>query len=98
VEFTARAGPQVEALLVSGRVPEEWVPEIRNAFERGAIVNWKMVGVFENMWEAVHPPEKEVLSVGGSSQSRAAAERKRGWEAPPASITTPRAGTWTGSM
>ena len=54
----AQAWPQVEALLASGRVPEELVPEIRNAFESGAIVKWKMVGVFENVWEAVHPPEK----------------------------------------
>jgi len=56
-----KAGPQVEALLASGRVPEELVPEIKNAFESGAIVKWKMVGVFENVWEAVHPPEKDAL-------------------------------------
>ena len=58
----AQAWPQVEALLASGRVPEELVPEIRSAFDSGAIVKWKMVGVFENVWEAVHPPEKDALA------------------------------------
>jgi putative membrane-bound dehydrogenase-like protein len=58
-----KAWPQVEALLASGRMPEELVPEIRHAFESGAITQWKMVGVFENVWEAVHPPEKEVLAL-----------------------------------
>lgn len=58
-----KAWPQVEALLASGRVPEELVPEIKNAFESGAIVKWKMAGVFENVWEAVHPPEKEMLAL-----------------------------------
>ena len=62
-----KAWPQVEALLASGRVPEELVPEIRNAFESGAIVKWKMVGVFENVWDAVHPPEKEALANGGAA-------------------------------
>jgi putative heme-binding domain-containing protein len=60
-----KAWPQVEALLASGRVPEELVPEIRNAFDSGAITQWKMVGVFENVWEAVHPPEKDALANGG---------------------------------
>jgi putative heme-binding domain-containing protein len=60
-----KAWPQVEALLASGRVPEELIPEIRNAFESGAITQWKMVGVFENVWEAVHPPEKDALANGG---------------------------------
>lgn len=58
-----KARPQVEALLASGRVPEELVPEIRNAFDSGAITKWKMVGVFENVWDAVHPPEKDVLAM-----------------------------------
>jgi putative heme-binding domain-containing protein len=56
-----KAWPQVETLLASGRVPEELVPEIKNAFESGAITKWKMVGVFENVWDAVHPPEKDML-------------------------------------
>jgi putative membrane-bound dehydrogenase-like protein len=62
-----KAWPQVEALLASGRVPEELVPEIRSAFESGAITKWKMVGVFENVWDAVHPPEKEALANGGAA-------------------------------
>ncbi len=61
-----KAWPQVEALLASGRVPEELVPEIRNAFESGAITKWKMIGVFENVWDAVHPPEKDALANGGT--------------------------------
>jgi putative membrane-bound dehydrogenase-like protein len=64
-----KAWPQVEALLASGRMPEELVPEIRNAFDSGAITKWKMVGVFENVWEAVHPPEKDVLGRQASSLS-----------------------------
>ncbi|MDB6150658.1 MAG: Heme-binding protein, partial [Chthoniobacter sp.] len=60
-----KALPQVEALLASGRVPEELVPEIRNAFESGAMTKWKMIGVFENVWEAVHPPEQAALAAGG---------------------------------
>jgi putative membrane-bound dehydrogenase-like protein len=60
-----KAWPQVEALLATGRVPEELVPEIRNAFDSGAITKWKMIGVFENVWDAVHPPEKDVLANGG---------------------------------
>jgi putative heme-binding domain-containing protein len=68
-----KAWPQVEALLASGRVPEELVPEIRNAFESGAITKWKMVGVFENVWDAVHPPEKDFLAEAGKvALSRAA--------------------------
>jgi len=61
-----KAWPQVEALLASGRVPEELVPEIRNAFDSGAITKWKMIGVFENVWDAVHPPEKDALANGGT--------------------------------
>ncbi|MGB8169927.1 MAG: HEAT repeat domain-containing protein, partial [Chthoniobacteraceae bacterium] len=57
-----KAWPQVEALLATGRVPEELVPEIKSAFESGAITRWKMVGVFENVWDAVHPPEKEAVA------------------------------------
>jgi putative heme-binding domain-containing protein len=62
-----KAWPQVEALLASGRVPEELVPEIKNAFESGAITRWRMVGVFENVWDAQHPPEKEALANGGKA-------------------------------
>jgi putative membrane-bound dehydrogenase-like protein len=65
-----QAWPQVEALLATGRVPEELVPEIRNAFESGAITQWKMVGVFENVWDAVHPPEQEMLAAFAQVSSK----------------------------
>ncbi len=56
--------PQIEELLASGKIPREYEPEIRAAFDSGAIVKWKMIGPFENVWAAVHPPEKDVLAAG----------------------------------
>ncbi len=58
----AEAMPAVQALLASGRVPLELAPEIQQAFEGGAIAQWKMIGPFENVWEAVHPPETDALA------------------------------------
>jgi hypothetical protein len=45
--------------------PEEIIPEVRNFFVSGAVTKWKMIGVFENVWEAVHPPEKDAMEKGG---------------------------------
>ena len=70
-----KALPAVETLLASGRVPEELVPEIRNAFESGALVQWKMIGPFENVWGAVHPPEKDVLASPGAALEPLLAKR-----------------------
>jgi hypothetical protein len=53
--------PLIEQALAAGRIPAEYEPEIRAAFESGAIAKWKMIGPFENVWGAVHPPEKDLL-------------------------------------
>ena len=63
--YRAQAWPLIEDMIAKGRVPEELVPGIQNFFVSGAITKWKMIGVFENVWEAVHPPEKDALQNGG---------------------------------
>ncbi len=63
-KMRAEAWPMIEQNLASGRIPAEFAPEIRAAFDSGVIVKWKMIGPFENVWEAVHPPEKDVLAAG----------------------------------
>ncbi len=83
-----KAWPQVEALLASGRVPEELVPEIRNAFDSGAITKWKMAGVFENVWDAVHPPEKDALEAGAAVHDRGTPPGGGGALATPAPFLT----------
>ena len=63
-KIRAEAGPMIEKTLASGRIPAEFPPEIRAAFDSGAIVKWKVIGPFENVWEAVHPPETDALAGG----------------------------------
>jgi putative membrane-bound dehydrogenase-like protein len=64
-KMRAQSWPLIEQDLASGRIPAEFAPEIKNAFESGVIVKWKMLGPFENVWGAVHPPESEALAAGG---------------------------------
>lgn len=64
--YRQQAWPLIEDMINKGRVPEELVPSIRNSFVSGAVTKWKMIGVFENVWEAVHPPEKDALERGGA--------------------------------
>jgi putative membrane-bound dehydrogenase-like protein len=63
--YRQQAWPLIEDMIANGRVPEELVPGIRNFIVSGAITKWKMIGVFENVWEAVHPPEKDALDKSG---------------------------------
>lgn len=63
--YRQQAKPLIEDMIAQGRVPEELVPSIREFFVSGAVTKWKMMGVFENVWEAVHPPEKDALEKGG---------------------------------
>jgi putative membrane-bound dehydrogenase-like protein len=63
--YRQQAWPLIEDMIAKGRVPEELVPSIRNFLVSGAITKWKMIGVFENVWEAVHPPEKDALEKNG---------------------------------
>jgi putative heme-binding domain-containing protein len=58
----AESWPLIEQALAAGRIPAEYEPEIRAAFESGAIAKWKMIGPFENVWGAVHPPERDALA------------------------------------
>ena len=57
--------PAIQERLASGTIPKEYEAEIRSYFESGSIQKWKMIGPFENVWEAVHPPEKDALANGG---------------------------------
>jgi putative membrane-bound dehydrogenase-like protein len=63
--YRQQAKPLIEDMIAKGRVPEELVPGIRDFFVSGAVTKWKMMGVFENVWEAVHPPEKDALEKAG---------------------------------
>ena len=63
-KMRAEAWPLIEENLASGRIPAEFAPEIRAAFDSGVIAKWKMIGPFENVWEAVHPPETDALAGG----------------------------------
>ncbi len=55
----------------------------------GAIAKWKMIGVFENVWDAVHPPEQDALAAAGApnlTRKYHNAEGKDvGWQDVPAS-------------
>jgi putative membrane-bound dehydrogenase-like protein len=64
-KMRAQSVPLVEQEIASGRIPAEYLPEIKNAFESGIVANWKILGPFENVWGAVHPPEAEALASGG---------------------------------
>jgi putative membrane-bound dehydrogenase-like protein len=63
--FRAQALPLIDQMLAGNRIPEELIPDVRNFFISGAVTKWKMIGVFENVWEAVHPPEKDALERAG---------------------------------
>ena len=59
-----QAWPLIEQNIDAGKIPAEFVPEIRQAFDSGVITKWKIIGPFENVWSAVHPPETDALAVG----------------------------------
>jgi hypothetical protein len=60
------AWPLIEQRLASGAIPAELGDEIRAAFQSGTIAKWRMIGPFENVWGAVHPPEADALASGGA--------------------------------
>jgi putative heme-binding domain-containing protein len=57
--------PLIEEAIGSGKIPAEHTSEIRYAFDSGIITKWKVLGPFENVWGAVHPPEDQTLKAGG---------------------------------
>lgn len=61
-KMRGEAWPQIEQAIAAGKVPPEYVPEIRGYFDRGVIAKWKLLGPFENVWSAVHPPENDMLA------------------------------------
>ncbi|MDB6152693.1 MAG: hypothetical protein JWL90_1146 [Chthoniobacteraceae bacterium] len=65
-----QALPLIEERLANGKIPKEYEAEIQNFFHGGAITKWKMIGPFENVWEATHPPETEALAGGGAFISK----------------------------
>jgi len=60
----AEAWPLVQQDITSGKIPAEFAPEIQQAFDSGVITKWKIMGPFENVWSAVHPPETDALTGG----------------------------------
>ena len=54
--------PLIEHAIAAGKVPPEFVPEIRMFFDRGPIAKWRLLGPFENVWGAVHPPENDIAA------------------------------------
>jgi len=73
--------PLIEQDIASGSIPAEFVPEIRMAFESGIIAKWKVIGPFENVWGAVHPPEKEALAAQGKPDLKASHTNAEGADA-----------------
>jgi putative membrane-bound dehydrogenase-like protein len=61
----AQSWPLVQELIAADKIPADYLLEIKNAFESGYIPKWKVLGPFENVWGAVHPPEAEALAAGG---------------------------------
>jgi len=51
--FRAAALPLIEQRLASGQIRADYPPEVGSYFESGVIEKWKMIGPFENGWDAV---------------------------------------------
>ncbi len=64
-KMRAQSWPLIQELIAAGKIPAESLPDIKNAFEAGYIPKWKVLGPFENVWGAMHPPETEALAAGG---------------------------------
>jgi putative heme-binding domain-containing protein len=64
-KMRAQSWPLIQELIAASKIPADNVAEIKNAFESGYIPKWKVLGPFENVWGAVHPPEAEALAAGG---------------------------------
>jgi putative membrane-bound dehydrogenase-like protein len=57
--------PIINQKFLSNELPAEYEPEVRSFFDSGTIAKWKLIGPFENVWDAVHPPETDALAQGG---------------------------------
>ena len=66
-KYRDQAWPIITQKFLSNELPPEYEPEIRGLFESGTIVKWKMIGPFENVWDAMHPPETDALAQGGQA-------------------------------
>ncbi|MDR3401128.1 MAG: HEAT repeat domain-containing protein [Chthoniobacter sp.] len=64
-KYRDKAWPIISQKFLSNELPPEYEPEVRSFFDSGTIAKWKMIGPFENVWEAVHPPETDALAQGG---------------------------------
>jgi len=64
-KYRDQAWPIIEQKFLSNELPAEYEPEVRSFFNSGTIAKWKIIGPFENVWDAVHPPETDALAQGG---------------------------------
>ncbi|MEP6672722.1 MAG: PVC-type heme-binding CxxCH protein [Chthoniobacter sp.] len=64
-KYRDKAWPIISGKFLSNELPPEYEPEVRSFFDSGTIVKWKVIGPFENVWEAVHPPETDALAQDG---------------------------------
>ena len=64
-KYRDKAWPIIAQKFLSNELPPEYEPEIRSLFDSGTIAKWKLIGPFENVWDAVHPPETDALAKGG---------------------------------
>ena len=61
-KYRDKAWPIISQKFLSNELPPEYEPEIRSLFDSGTLVKWKLIGPFENVWDAVHPPETDALA------------------------------------
>lgn len=66
--FRVQTWPLIQERIATGKISKELEGEVRSYFESGVIQKWTMIGPFENVWEAVHPPEKDALANGGKPE------------------------------
>jgi putative heme-binding domain-containing protein len=64
-KYRDQAWPVISQKFLSNELPPEYEPEVRSFFDSGTVAKWKMIGPFENVWEAVHPPETDALAQSG---------------------------------
>ncbi len=88
----AAALPPIDEMLASGKIPKEYEPEIRAAFDSGAIAKWKMIGPFENVWGAVHDPERDALRSRSTGLQPVRPTGFQPVEPPPQPVENPLAG------
>ena len=67
-KYRDKAWPIIEQKFLSNELPAEYEPEVRSFFDSGTIAKWKIVGPFENVWDAVHPPETDALAHNGEPE------------------------------